>query len=95
MEVRDVLVHPVVTEKSTDLMADYNKYTFRVDLRANKSQIKQAVEEIFKVKVRKVNTSRVTGKMRRMGRTEGKRPDWKKAIVTLEPGHSIEVFEGL
>lgn len=94
MDAREVLIRPVVTEKSTDLMAD-NKYTFRVDMRANKTQIKQAVEQIFKVKVRQVNTSRVHGKVRRMGRSEGRRPDWKKAIVTLEPGHSIEVFEGL
>ncbi len=94
MDARDIIVRPVVTEKSTDLMAD-NKYTFRVNIRANKTEIKQAVEQIFKVKVRQVNTSRVHGKLRRMGRTEGHRPDWKKAIVTLEPGHSIEVFEGL
>ncbi len=94
MDVREVIIRPVVTEKSTDLMAD-NKYTFRVNIRANKTQIKQAVEQIFKVKVRQVNTSRVHGKLRRMGRTEGRRPDWKKAIVTLEPGHTIEVFEGL
>ncbi len=94
MEARDIVIKPVVTEKSTDLISE-NKYTFQVDLRANKAQIKDAIEEIFKVKVTRVNTARVMGKMRRMGRTEGKRPDWKKAIVTLADGHSIEVFEGL
>jgi large subunit ribosomal protein L23 len=71
-----------------------NKYTFEVDMRANKTQIKDAVEEIFKVEVEKVNTSRVRGKLRRMGRHEGYTSDWKKAVVTLKPGHSIEVLGG-
>ena len=93
MEARDILIRPIVTEKSTDLMAE-NKYTFEVDLRANKTQIKAAVEEIFNVEVEKVNTSRVRGKLRRMGRHEGYTSDWKKAVVTLKPGHSIEVFGG-
>ncbi|NLL43958.1 MAG: 50S ribosomal protein L23 [Firmicutes bacterium] len=93
MEARDILIRPIVTEKSTDLMAE-NKYTFEVDLRANKTQIKAAVEEIFNVEVEKVNTSRVRGKLRRMGRHEGYTSDWKKAVVTLKPGHSIEVFAG-
>ncbi len=95
MDARDIIIKPIITEKSTNLMASENKYTFHVDLRANKTQIKQAVEELFKVKVRKVNTMRMTGKTRRMGRFEGKTPNWKKAVVTLEPGHTIEVFEGL
>jgi large subunit ribosomal protein L23 len=95
MDARDIVIRPIVTEKSTDLMASQNKYTFQVALKANKTQIKDAVEELFKVKVRKVNTSRVRGKLRRMGRFEGRTPDWKKAVVTLEPGHTIEVFEGL
>jgi len=93
MEARDILKRPIVTEKSTDLMAD-NKYTFEVDMRANKMQIKEAVEEIFNVKVEQVNTLRVKGKLRRMGRHEGYTSDWKKAVVTLKPGHSIEVFGG-
>ncbi|MBX6377991.1 MAG: 50S ribosomal protein L23, partial [Clostridia bacterium] len=63
-----------------------NKYTFVVPLDATKPQIREAVERIFKVKVRKVNTLRVRGKTRRQGRTEGRRPDWKKAVVTLAPG---------
>ncbi len=93
MEARDILKRPIVTEKSTDLMAE-NKYTFEVDLRASKLQIKAAVEEIFEVKVQQVNTSRVKGKLRRMGRHEGYTSEWKKAVVTLQPGHSIEVFGG-
>lgn len=93
MEARDILKRPIVTEKSTDLMAD-NKYTFEVDLRASKMQVKAAVEEIFNVEVEKVNTARVKGKLRRMGRHEGYTSDWKKAVVTLKPGHSIEVFGG-
>jgi large subunit ribosomal protein L23 len=93
VEARDILIRPIVTEKSTDLMAE-NKYTFEVDMRANKTQIKDAVEEIFKVEVEKVNTSRVRGKLRRMGRHEGYTSDWKKAVVTLKPGHSIEVLGG-
>lgn len=93
MEARDILKRPIVTEKSTDLMAE-NKYTFEVDLRANKMQVKAAVEEIFNVEVEQVNTLRVKGKLRRMGRHEGYTSEWKKAVVTLEPGHSIEVFGG-
>lgn len=93
MDARDIIKRPIITEKSTDLMAE-NKYTFEVDLRATKMQVKAAVEEIFNVKVQKVNTSRVKGKLRRMGRHEGYTSDWKKAVVTLEPGHSIEVFGG-
>ena len=93
MEARDILKRPIITEKSTDLMAE-NKYTFEVDLRANKMQVKAAVEEIFNVEVLQVNTSRVKGKLRRMGRHEGYTSDWKKAVVTLKPGLSIEVFGG-
>ncbi len=93
MEARDILKRPIITEKSTDLMAE-NKYTFEVDLRANKMQVKAAVEEIFNVEVQQVNTQRVKGKLRRMGRHEGYTSDWKKAVVTLKPGHSIEVFGG-
>ena len=71
------------------------KYTFRVALTANKVQIRQAIEKIFNVKVDKVATMRVLGKTKRMGRTQGKRSDWKKAIVTLKAGQTIEFFEGL
>jgi Ribosomal protein L23 len=91
---RDVLIRPLITEKSTAMMQD-NKYTFVVPLKANKVEIRQAVEQIFKVKVLDVNTIRVMGKMKRMGKTQGKRPDYKKAIVKLAPGQHIEFFEGL
>ena len=91
---RDILIRPLITEKATSMMQE-NKYTFIVPLRANKIEIRQAVEQIFKVKVLDVNTIRVMGKVKRMGRTQGKRPDYKKAIVKLAPGQSIEFFEGL
>lgn len=94
MDVRDVIIRPVVSEKSTDLMAD-NKYTFEVHRRANKYQIKDAVEEIFGVTVLQVNTQQVPGKLRRMGRTQGYTANWKKAIVKLKDGDTIEIFEGV
>lgn len=95
MDARAILIKPIITEKSTDLISMQNKYSFVVDLRANKTQIKQAVEEIFKVKVNKVNTVRMQGKLRRQGRNVGRTSDYKKAVVTLADGYSIDVFEGL
>lgn len=91
---REIIIKPVVTEKSVDLMQE-NKYCFKVAKDANKIEIKNAVEEIFKVTVVNVNTINVHGKMKRMGRTQGRTASWKKAIVTLREGDSIEVFEGL
>lgn len=91
---RDVLLRPYITEKTTAMMAE-NKYTFVVPLTANKIEIRQAVEQIFKVKVLDVNTLRVMGKTKRMGKNIGKRPDFKKAIVKLAPGERIEFFEGV
>lgn len=91
---REIIIKPVVTEKSVDLMQE-NKYCFRVAKDANKIEIKNAIEEIFKVTVVNVNTVNVHGKMKRMGRTQGKTASWKKAVVTLREGDSIEVFEGL
>ena len=93
MEARDILIRPIVSEISTALM-EQGKYTFRVPLAATKIQIRQAVEQIFKVKVQAVNTMRYEGKLKRMGRTQGRRSDWKKAVVTLKPGEAIELFEG-
>ena len=93
MEARDILIRPIVTEKSTALM-EQGKYAFGVPLAATKIQIRQAVEQIFKVKVQAVNTMRYEGKLKRMGRTQGRRSDWKKAVVTLKPGEAIELFEG-
>lgn len=94
MDARDVLIRPVITEKSTALMAE-NKYTFVVPLKATKIEVRQAVEQIFKVKVVDVNTIRVLGKVKRMGKTKGKRSDYKKAIVKLAPNERIEFFEGV
>lgn len=91
---RDILKKPVVTEKSTSLLQD-NKYTFVVDPSANKTEIKQAVEKVFKVKVEKVNTMNVKGKIKRVRRIPGRTPDTKKAIVTLKKGDKIEIFEGM
>ena len=91
---QDILRKPLITEKSNDLLAQ-NKYTFLVDLDANKIEIRQAVESLFKVKVEKVNTMRVKGKIKRVRRIPGRTPDRKKAIVTLKEGDRIEIFEGL
>lgn len=91
---REIIIKPVVTEKSVDLMQE-NKYCFKVAKDANKIEIKNAIEEIFKVTVVNVNTVNVHGKMKRMGRTQGMTASWKKAFVTLREGDSIEVFEGL
>ena len=90
----DVLIRPIITEKTTLLMQE-NKYTFQVPLNANKVEIRKAVESIFNLKVEKVATIRVLGKTKRMGRTMGKRSDYKKAIVTLKAGETIELFEGV
>lgn len=91
---REIIIKPVVTEKSVDLMQE-NKYCFKVAKDANKIEIKNAIEEIFKVTVVNVNTVNVHSKMKRMGRTQGMTASWKKAVVTLREGDSIEVFEGL
>jgi len=91
---RDILKKPLVTEKSTSLLVQ-NKYTFIVDLNANKIEIRQAVEDLFKVKVEKVNTMRVKGKIKRVRRIPGRTPERKKAIVTLKEGDRIEIFEGV
>lgn len=91
---QDVLIRPVISEKSMGLMEE-NKYTFIVDSKANKVEIKYAVQELFKVKVEKVYTLKVRGKKRRQGHFVGKTPDRKKAIVQLRAGDQIEVFEGL
>ncbi|NLI00934.1 MAG: 50S ribosomal protein L23 [Chthonomonadales bacterium] len=90
-----IIERPLLTEKSMD-QSHVGKYTFRVALDANKIEIADAVQRIFKVEVLKVNTLRVRGKKRRVGRfPEGRTSDWKKAIVTLKPGHTITMFEGL
>lgn len=93
--IRDVLIRPLVTEKSTRLMNETNSYTFQVAPDATKTQIRQAVEQIFNVRVLDVRTMWVRGKQRRMGRFQGRRPDWKKAVVKLAPGQRIPIFEGM
>lgn len=93
MEARQIILEPVVSEKSYALMAE-GKYTFRVHDRAHKTQISHAVEEIFKVGVVAVRTSRVRAKPKRRGVHKGKTRGWKKAIVELKAGDQIELFEG-
>lgn len=94
MHIYQVLRRPVITEKNTDLM-DQNKYVFEAEKRANKAQIKQAVEKAFGVSVISVNVVTVPKRPRGFGRLRGHRPAWKKAIVTLKPGDKIEIFEGV
>jgi len=89
-----VLLRPIITEKSTVLTGS-DKYVFEVDIRANKNQIKEAVQIAFNVRVVEVNTMVMKGKPKRFGRKVTERPDWKKAIVTLVPGDKIELFEGI
>lgn len=92
---RDIIKRPVITENTAELMAD-KKYTFEVSRTANKSEIKTAVEEVFGVKVVKVNTANIKGKFKRMGRHSGYRPDRKKAIVQLsEDSKELDFFESI
>lgn len=93
-EPYEILVKPLVSEKSMMMMGE-NKYSFSVTKDANKIEIKQAVEKMFDVTVTGVTTRTIPGKIKKQGRYEGKRPDVKKAIVTLKAGDSIKVFEGL
>jgi large subunit ribosomal protein L23 len=87
-----IIVRPLLTEKGTAMGEDNNKVLFEVAMRANKIDIRQAVERIYGVKVESVHTQVVRGKIKRMGRNTGKRPNWKKAIVTLAEGSSIDFF---
>ncbi len=90
-----ILKRPLVTEKSTFEKEERNKLIFEVDRRANKIEIKKAVADIFKVDVLDVTTTMVKGKRKRVGRYFTKRPNWKKAIVTIKPGQRVEFFEGV
>lgn len=89
----DIIIRPIITEKSSRLM-ERNQYTFEVHPRANKIQIRNAVQDIFKVKVEKVHTMRIHPKPKRMGMFVGKSRSWKKAIVSVQQGQKIEFFEG-
>jgi large subunit ribosomal protein L23 len=91
---RTVLLRPLMTEKSMRQKEDLNAVTFQVAVDANKVEIRQAVERVFNVKVASVRTQSREGKWKRMGRFEGRRSSWKKAVVNLAPGHKIELVEG-
>lgn len=94
MHILEVIRRPLVTEKNS-LLQEKNKFAFEVKRTATKRQVKEAVEMAFKVKVTEVNVISVPGKARRMGRRIVMSPTWKKAVVTLEPGQKIQVFEGV
>jgi large subunit ribosomal protein L23 len=90
----DIIRRPVITEKTNIQKDESNQVTFEVDSRANRIEVKRAVEKIFNVKVADARTMNIRGKVKRRGRIMGKRRNWKKAIVTLMPGERIEFFEG-
>lgn len=93
-EPQSIIIRPLITEKTIRQKEDNHQYVFEVHRNANKIEIKSAIEQLFKVRVLNVNTINVLGKVKRLGRKYGKRPDWKKAIVTLKEGDRIEFFEG-
>ncbi|MCD6306920.1 MAG: 50S ribosomal protein L23 [Deltaproteobacteria bacterium] len=95
MDIYQVIKEPHITEKANIQKADANQVTFNVHRAANKVEIRRAVETLLKAKVAEVRTMNVRGKRRRMGKTVGRRPHWKKAIVRLAPGQNIEFFEGM
>jgi large subunit ribosomal protein L23 len=94
MNQYDIIRRPIVTEKSTLMKDGGNQYVFEVATSANKIEIAKAVEQLFKVKVMSVRVMNMEGKKRRLGRSSGKRPDWRKAIVKLSPKDKISFFEG-
>ena len=96
MRPEEIIIRPLITEKATELRDDNNIVAFEVDRRANKIEVRRAVERQFDVKVAEVRIARVHGKVRRQGRFVGRRPDWKKAYVRLAEGEKqIEFFEGI
>jgi large subunit ribosomal protein L23 len=95
MDPHQVIIRPVISEKSYNLIETENQYTFQVDARANKNQIKRAVEDAFEVRVHKVNTVNVKSKPKRQGLMRGRTATWKKAVVRLAQGERIELFEGV
>ncbi len=90
---RDIIISPMFTEKTSSLLEKQNSYCFKVDIKANKIEIKHAIESIFSVDVKDVNTIRFKGKVKRMGRYSGRRAAWKKAIVTLPGNQNLSGFE--
>ncbi|HOO41777.1 MAG TPA: 50S ribosomal protein L23 [Syntrophales bacterium] len=95
MEMYQIIKRPLITEKSTLAREESGKYLFEVDRRANKIEIGEAVEKLFKVKVLDVRVMNVQGKRKRVGKSFGRTQDWKKAVVKLVPGNKIEIFEGV
>ncbi len=95
MDPHQIIIRPVISEKSYNLIESEGQYTFQVDRRANKNQIKRAVESAFDVRVKKVNTVNVRSKPKRQGLTRGRTATWKKAVVKLVEGDRIELFEGV
>lgn len=93
--MHEVILRPLVTEKSTLAREHRRVVSFAVNPRANKHQVKQAVESLFQVQVQAVRTMRMPRKSRRLGRFTGRKPEWKKALVTLHEGQSVEFFEGV
>ena len=91
---RDILIRPLITEESSILQAEQNKYTFEVHRSATKIDIRNAIENMFDVSVSSVRTMTYAGKDRRVGRSVGRRPDWKKAIVKLAEGEELDMFKG-
>jgi large subunit ribosomal protein L23 len=95
MIAHEIIIRPLVTEKTSIQKEMYNQLSFEVDRRANRIEIKRAIESIFNVRVASVKTMQITGKTKQRGRIIGKRRDWKKAIVKLMPGERIDFFEGV
>jgi large subunit ribosomal protein L23 len=93
MNFTEILVSPILSEKSVTIKDTQNRYTFRVNPKSNKSEIKKAIETLFKVKVTAVRTANMPGKLHKVGRHEGYRSDWKKAIVTVKTGQKIDVTD--
>lgn len=94
-EAQDIILRPILTEKLTELRETQRKIGMVVRSDANKVEIKKAAEQALKVKIEKVNVLNAMGKVRRIGRLSGKKPDWKKAIVTMKAGEKVEIFEGV
>jgi large subunit ribosomal protein L23 len=92
VEAHQILIRPIITERATVLTERFNQFVFQVEKKANKYQIRNAVETVYGVKVKKVATMVVPGKTKRRGATSGKRPNWKKAIITLQQGENIDFF---
>ena len=93
--IYNIIQRPVITEKATSQKEKDNKISFVVHPKANKIQIREAVERLLEVKVDRVNVMNIEGKKKRMGRFEGKRSDWKKAVITLREGEKLELIEGV